>query len=157
MRDDLAARLKDLLSEELGLYRTLRAMVSRELEAILLNEDMEELLDILQEKDAVIFRLQLLVDSWQDALSDLGLQGTRGADGVWEQLLASLPEAHSGELSQALQETRAIAEELSKAEASAQEELERYLSGLREKLASMTRGREAVIGYTKMGGSTFVS
>ena len=157
MRDDLAARLKDLLSEELGLYRTLRAMVSRELEAILLNEDMEELLDILQEKDAVIFRLQLLVDSWQDALSDSGLQGTRGADGFWEQLLASLPEAHSGELSQALQETRAVAEELTRAEASAQEELERHLSGLREKLAAMTRGREAVIGYTKMGGSTFVS
>ena len=93
MRDDLPARLKDLLSEELGLYRTLRAMVSRELEAILLNEDMEELLNILQEKDAVISRLQLLVDSWQDALSDSGLRGTRGADGFWDRLLASLSEA----------------------------------------------------------------
>mgnify|MGYP000473863107 CR=1 FL=1 len=47
MRDDLPARLKDLLSEELGLYRSLRALVSRELEAIVLNEDMEELLNIL--------------------------------------------------------------------------------------------------------------
>ena len=65
--------------------------------------------------------------------------------------------AHFGELSQALQETRAVAEELTRAEAGAQEELERHLAGLREKLASMTRGREAVIGYTKMGGSTFVS
>ena len=60
MRDDLPARLKDLLSEELGLYRSLRALVSRELEAIVLNEDMEELLNILQEKDAVISRLQLI-------------------------------------------------------------------------------------------------
>ena len=99
MRGDLPARLKDLLSEELGLYRSLRALVSRELEAIVLNEDMEELLNILQEKDAVISRLQLLVDSWQDALSDSGLRGTRGADDFWEQLLASLPEAHFGELS----------------------------------------------------------
>lgn len=96
------------------------------------------------------------MDSWQDALSDSGLRGTRGADGFWDQLLASLPEAHSGELSQALQETRAAAEELTRAEAGAQEELERHLAGLREKLASMTRGREAVIGYTKMGGNTFV-
>ena len=156
MRGDLPARLKDLLSEELGLYRSLRALVSRELEAIVLNEDMEELLNILQEKDAVISRLQLLVDSWQDALSDSGLRGTRGADGFWDQLLASLSEAHSDELSQALQKTRAAAEELTKAEAGAQEELERHFAGLREKLASMTRGREAVIGYTKMGGNTFV-
>lgn len=155
MRDDLPGKIKDLLSEELGLYHALRMMVSRELEAIVLDEDMEALLNILQEKQALISQLQLLTDSWQDVLSELGLGGTRGSDGFWAQLQALLPESHAGEFSRLLQETRVAAEDLMKGEARAQEELEKHLGGLREKLASMTRGREAFIGYTKMGGNTF--
>lgn len=155
MRDDLPARIQDLLSEELGLYRTLRTMVSRELEAIVLDEDMEELLNVLQAKQEPIAQLQLLVDSWRDVLSEAGIQEIRGMDGFWDQLYTLLPEDRADEFTRILQETRTAAEELMKAEGRAQEELEKHLGGLREKLASMTRGREAFIGYTKMGGNTF--
>lgn len=155
MRDDLPGKIKALLFEELGLYHALRTMVSRELEAIVLDRDMEALLSILQEKQALISQLQILTDSWNDVLSESGLGGARGADGFWDQLQALLPEAHTGEFSRLLQETRTAAEDLMKGEARAQEELEKHLGGLREKLVSMNRGREAVVGYTKMGGNTF--
>lgn len=155
MRDDLPARIQDLLFEELGLYRALRTMVSRALEAIILDEDMEALLNILEEKQAPLSQIQLLLDSWNDVLSEAGIQEARGRDGVWERLRAALPEDCVGEFDRLLQETREAAEELVQAEARAQEELERRLAGLREKMASMTRGREAFIGYTKMGGNTF--
>lgn len=155
MRDDLPDRIKDLLSEELGLYHTLRTMVSRELEAIVLDEDMEGLLNILQEKQALIAQLQLLVDSWRDVLSEAGIREMRGMDGFWDQLHTLLPEDRASEFTRILQEARSAAEELMRAETCAQEELEKHVGGLREKLASMTRGREAFIGYTKMGGNTF--
>lgn len=155
MRDDLQARIHDLLSKELGLYLTLRTTVSRELEAIVLDEDMEKLLNILQEKDELISQLQLLVDSWSDVLSALGVREGRGMDGFWNRLCEALPEDHAEELTRILEEARTAAGELMKAEERAQEELNRHVGGLREKLASMTRGREAFIGYTKMGGNIF--
>ena len=150
MRDDLPAKIQGLLVEELGLYRALRTMVSRALD-----EDMEALLNILEEKQAPISQIQLLLDSWNDVLSEAGIQEARGRAGAWERLRAALPEDCVGEFDRLLQETREAAEELVQAEARAQEELERRLAGLREKMASMTRGREAFIGYTKMGGNTF--
>ncbi|RRD65850.1 flagellar export chaperone FlgN [Fretibacterium sp. OH1220_COT-178] len=155
MRDDLPARIKNLLSTELGIYATLRTMVSRELEAIVLNEDMEELLQILQEKQALISRLQLLADSWGEVLAEAGVEEVRGMDGFWDQLSSCLPAPYADEFAAILQETRSISEDLMKAEAHAQEALEKHVDELRTKLASMTRGRDAFIGYTKMGGSTF--
>ena len=130
-------------------------MVSRELEAIVLDEDMEELLNILREKQERISQLQLLTDSWNDILTEAGVRERRGSDGFWEQLQAILPRDHADDFFRILQETREAAEDLMEGEARAQEELEKHLGGLREKLASMTRGREAFIGYTKMGGNTF--
>lgn len=156
MRDDLPVRVQALLSEELELYLSLRTMVSHELEAIVLDEDMEKLLNILQEKDELISQLQLLVDSWSDVLSHLGIHEGRGMDGFWARLCEALPVNHAEELTRILEEARAAAGELMEAEERAQEELNRHVGGLREKLASMTRGREAFIGYTKMGGNTFV-
>ena len=82
MRDDLPARIQDLLFEELGLYRALRTMVSCALEAIILDEDMEALLNILEEKQAPLSQIQLLLDSWNDVLSEAGIQEARGRDGV---------------------------------------------------------------------------
>ena len=151
MRDDLAARLKDLLSEELGLYRTLRAMVSRELEAILLNEDMEELLQILQEKDGVIARLQLLADSWGDLLGSAGIAGPGSTEGFWERFRALFPDDR--EVSAMLDEARDAAEDLMKAGDESKRLLERYSAGLREQLTSMAKGRSAATSYERMGGA----
>jgi hypothetical protein len=127
-------------------------MVSRELEAILLNQDMEELLSILQDKQEVIARLQLLADTWLDAFPDLGLEEVRGTSGFWEKLGSLFSGEESVEFDRALAETRAAADDLMAAEAKVQEELEKHVQQLRDKMLRLTQGRSAFINYAKMGG-----
>jgi hypothetical protein len=146
------SKVKNLLTLELGLYTTLRKMVLREMEAVVLNENMEELLTILQEKQDVISRLQLLVDSWGDTFPMLKLEENRGTEGFWEKLAEFIPEEHTAELKALLAETRAAGEELTEAEKRVQTELEKHIQQLRGKMRQMTRGRSAAIGYAKMGG-----
>ena len=152
MQDDVLTKVKNLLTLELGLYTTLRKMVLREMEAVVLNEDMEELLSILQEKQDVISRLQLLVDSWSDALPMLEMKESRGTESFWEKLAALFPKEQTAELSVLLAETRAAGQELTEAEKRVQAELEKHVQQLRGKMLQMTRGRSALLGYVKMGG-----
>ena len=152
MQDDALSQVKALLDRELEMYDTLRKMAFRELEAIILNGDMEELLAVLQEKQEVISQLQLLSDTWQDALPVAGLSELRGTAGFWEKLLTLFPAEQSSELEQKLSKTRLAAEDLMEAEKKVQIELEKHVEGLRDKMLQMNHGRSAFIGYAKMGG-----
>jgi hypothetical protein len=127
-------------------------MVGRELEAIVLNNDMEELLQILKEKQEVISRLQLLSDTWMDALPAMGLEELRGTDGFWEKLSAVFAGEDFVVFEKNLTETRNAADDLMKAEKNVQDELEKHVQQLRDKMLQMRQGRSAFIGYTKMGG-----
>ena len=151
MPANLVRDAKGLLAQEIQLYKTLRTMVSREQEAIVLNEDMEELLQILQEKDGVIARLQLMADSWGDLLNSAGIAGPDGAEGFWERFRALFPDDR--QLSAMLDEARNAAEDLMKAEDESKRLLERYSAGLREQLASMAKGRSVAASYERMGGA----
>ncbi|MCL2009179.1 MAG: flagellar protein FlgN [Synergistaceae bacterium] len=155
MRDDVLNKVKNLLILEGDMYKTLRKMVSRELEAILLHKNMEELLSILTEKQEVISRLQLLADSWLDALPFVGIDELRGTSGFWNKLEELFSEEQAAELNDVLTETRATAEDLMEAEKSVQNELEKHVQQLREKMLELKHGRSAVIGYAKMGGGQF--
>jgi predicted ribosome quality control (RQC) complex YloA/Tae2 family protein len=150
--DDVLEKIENLLTRELCMYNTLRTMVSRELEAIVLNNDMEELLSVLQKKQEVISQLQLLSDSWLDALPLLKCGEARGVVGFWEKLSALFPEEQTSKLHRILSETRSAAEDLMQAEKKVQTELENHVHRLRKKILQMEHGRSAVIGYTKMGG-----
>ena len=152
MQDDVLNKVKNLLTLEYEMYGTLRKMVSRELEAILLHGDMEELLSILTEKQEVISRLQLLADSWIDALPLLGLDEPRGSSSFWDKLGALFSEEQTTELNSLLSDTRAAADDLKEAEKNVQTELENHVQQLREKMLEFKQGRSAVIGYAKMGG-----
>jgi len=152
LRDDALNKVKNLLILEGDMYGTLRKMVSRELEAIILRSDMDELLSILTEKQEVISRLQLLADSWMDALPHLGIDELRGSSGFWGKLSEVFSEEQAGDLQKVLSETRAAAEDLMEAEKSVQTELEKHVQQLREKMLEFKHGRSAVIGYSKMGG-----
>ena len=152
MRDNCLEKAKNLLIRELGMYLTLRKMVGRELEAIVLNNDMEELLNILQEKQGVISQLQLLTDAWADILPVQENGDCRGTIGFWDKVAAAFPETRAEEFRQVLAETRAAAEDLMEAEKGVQEELEKHVRQLRDKMLQMTQGRSAFIGYAKMGG-----
>ena len=152
MRDDALNKIRNLLILEGDMYGTLRRMVSRELEAILLHGNMEELLSILNEKQEVISRLQLLADSWTDALVFLGIDELRGTSGFWNKLSELFSEEEAADLNNILSETRAAAEDLMEAEKNVQTELEKHAQQLRDKMLEFKHGRSAVIGYAKMGG-----
>ncbi|MDR1978304.1 MAG: hypothetical protein LBQ42_06190 [Synergistaceae bacterium] len=157
MRDDTLDKVKNLLGLELNIYNRLRKMVSRELEAILLDGDMEKLLSILQEKQDVIAQLQLLSDTWLDALPMLGLEELRGTSGFWEKLSTLFSGEQAVEFDRILLKTRSAAEDLMEAEKTVQVELEKHVEQLRGKMLQVTHGRSAFINYAKMGGGYFGS
>jgi len=152
LQDDVLAKVKNLLALERDIYGTLRKMVSLELEAILLHKDMEELLSILTEKQEVISRLQLLADSWMDTLPFLEADELRGTPSFWSKLSSLFSEEQAAELNGVLSETRAAAEDLMEAEKNVQDELEKHVQQLREKMLEVKHGRAAFVGYAKMGG-----
>ena len=108
-QDKVLEQAKDLIQREIKFCRTLRAMISRELEAIVLNGNMDELADILEQKDGVISQLQLLADGWRDVLEDSGLQGSiSGTEGFGMRLLELYPD--DTELPALIEESREIAQ-----------------------------------------------
>ena len=151
----ILAQAKELISREIKLCRTLRAMISGELEAIVLDGDMDALYDILERKDEIISQLQLLADGWRDLLSDAGID-TSSADnkfpeGFGKYLLTLYP--NDAELPELIQESREIAESIIKAEDEAVYELDKLSSGLRGQMAARVHGRNAAASYARMGGS----
>ena len=140
---------KELVSREIKLCKTLRAMISRELEAIVLNGDMDELFMILEQKDEIISQLQLLADGWQDIIPS----SIHNTTGFVPQLLELYPD--DKELSGMLEESREIAQSIMMAEDDAKNELDKFTSELRSKMAMRAHGRNAAASYAKMGGSVF--
>lgn len=138
---------KELVSREIKLCKTLRAMISRELEAIVLNGDMDELFNILEQKDEIISQLQLLADSWQEVIPS----NIHNTSNFVPRLLELYPDDE--ELPEMLEESREIAESIIKAEDDAMNELEKFTSGLRSQMASRAHGRNVAASYAKMGGS----
>ena len=149
MQDKLLTQAKELVSREINLCKTLRAMISRELEAIVLNGDMDELLNILEQKDEIISKLQLLADSWQDLLLSYGVNAS--PEGLGKYLLEIYPD--DTELPLMLEESREIAGSIIRAEDDAISELDKFTSGLRGQMITRVQGRNAAASYARMGGS----
>ena len=156
----LSSNVKELLTRELELCRKLRAMISRELEVIVLDNDMDALLKILNQKSEVISEMQLLADSWLDVINDSDNSSADlnnknfnlNSEGfVAGKILAMFPD--NDEIKLLIDQTRDIADSIMKAEDQAQAELEKYAAGLRSQMASRTHSRNAAAAYSKMGGS----
>lgn len=150
----ILAQSKELISREINLCRNLRAMISRELEAIVLDGDMDALYEILERKDEVISQLQLLADGWRDLLSSAGINDVNNSnfpEGFGKYLLTLYP--NDKELPELIQESREIAESIMKAEDEAVSELDKLSSGLRGQMVNRVQGRNAAASYARMGGS----
>ena len=141
---------KELISREIKLCKTLRTMISRELEAIVLDGNMDELFNILEKKDEVLSELQLLADGWRDVLSSPTVNNFAPL-GLRTRLLELYPD--DTELPELIQESRDIADSILKADDNAISEIERYKSDLRSQMASRVQGRNAAASYARMGGS----
>ena len=129
-------------------------MISRELEAIVLDGDMDALLKILNQKSEIISEMQLLADSWLDIINDNNLENNNNLNNsgfVAGKILAMFPD--NDEIKLLIDQTKTIADSIMKAEDQAQAELEKYAAGLRSQMASRAHGRNAAAAYSKMGGS----
>ena len=146
-QDKTLQQAKDLIQREIKLCRALRAMISRELEAIVLNGDMDELAGVLEQKDGIISQLQLLADSWRDVIDD---SGTQSPDGFGVRLMQIYPE--DDELPALIEESREIAASIIQAEDEAISELEKHSAGLRSQMVSRVHAKNAAASYAKMGG-----
>ena len=140
---------KELISREIKLCKKLRAMISRELEAIVLDSDMDELFRVLEQKDGVLSELQLLADGWRDVLSNPVMRNS--PNGLRNRLLELYPDDE--ELPELIQESRNIASSIMQAEDNAIEELNKYKDSIRSQISSRVQGRNAAASYARMGGS----
>lgn len=153
MPDNLLIELQELLSRELAFYKALRLMVSHALEAIVIDQDMEELLKILNRKEAVLMQLEALPSQWKSLLEREAIQAERGSTAFWAQLSALAGKDSVSELKPLLDEVTAAADDLVKAEQESQKQLQKHLDSLRTKLSTLNRGERAAAGYAKMGGA----
>lgn len=140
---------KELISREIKLCKKLRAMISRELEAIVLDSDMDELFRVLEQKDGLIAELQLLADGWRDVLTNPAVGNS--PSGLRNRLLELYPDDE--ELPGLIQESREIAGSIMQAEDNAIAELKKYKDSLRSQISSRVQGRNAAASYARMGGS----
>ena len=150
MQYNVLEQSKELISREIKLCKTLRAMISRELEAIVLDGDMDELFRVLEKKDEILSELQLLADGWRDILNSPVINNIT-PNGLRTRLLELYPD--DTELPELIQESRDIADSILQAEDNAISELEKYRSGLRSQMASRVQGRNVAASYARMGGS----
>ena len=153
-QDKVLGQAKELIQREIKFCRTLRAMISRELEAIVLNGDMDELSEILGQKDEIISQLQLLADGWKDVLNEAGLpDNVKSTDGFGVRLLELYPD--DTELPALIEESREVAESIMKAEDDAISELEKHSAGLRAQMITRANAKNAAASYAKMGGGYY--
>ena len=145
----LLEQSKELISREIKLCKALRAMISRELEAIVLNGDMDELAGVLEKKDELITQLQLLADGWQDIIKNMKPipQGMN----MFTHLLELYPD--DSELPALIQETHEISNSIMTAEDDAISELEKYSADLRSQMVKRVTNKNAAASYARMGGS----
>ncbi len=149
MQSNVLEQSKELISREIKLCKTLRAMISRELEAIVLDGDMDELFKVLEQKDNILSELQLLADGWRDVLSNPIINNAQ--NGLRTRLLELYPD--DTELPELIQQSRDIADSIMQAEDNAIAELEKYKSGIRSQISSRIQGRNVAASYARMGGS----
>lgn len=153
-QDKVLEQAKDLILREIKYCKTLRAMISRELEAIVLNGDMDELAGILEQKDGIISQLQLLADGWRDVMDEAGLpENVKTTDGFGMRLLELYPD--DTELPALIDESREVAASIIKAEDDAISELEKHSAGLRSQMIARNNAKNAAASYAKMGGGYF--
>ncbi len=159
MQDNILTQAKELISREINLCKSLRAMISRELEAIALDGDTDELVRLAPKKDEIISQLQLLADTWRDLLCSYGLSENNDpvnvndnykSQGFGQKLLNLYPD--DLELRELVQETREISASIINAQNEAIIQLRQYADELRTKISERKAMHRAAARYSRMGG-----
>ena len=158
--DEIA--ILDLASSELEFFRSLKKLVQRSAELIK-SENMEELILVLEEKQTLISRYEVILNEWDNIGSSLGINGGRDNPDFWQLLLHELSGgstekgSFSGKIDSLLEQIKALADELVKMEDDSQEVLNEYVKRLRARISQVSKGRDACKGYASAGGSSLSS
>lgn len=152
MQDDFSENLSSLVSTELALYNELAFLVQKEGELVK-SGDMEGLLAILAEKQDVISRQELVQEGWNNICSGLGISEGRDGPVFWEKVASLLGTDGADDLKESLAVIRDTAGAVLEDELKVQALLEDHVEELRKEMLRINKGKKAVRGYTRSGGS----
>ena len=150
MQADLEKKLSSLVSSELALFNELALLVEKEEECVL-QEDMECLLNVLQEKQEVISRQEKIHEGWSFISSSRG--SSEGRDGPsFGSRLGELLGEGADDFKSSLSVIRDVAGNVLEQEIRVQGLLEKHVDSLRSQMAQVSRGKKALTGYSQAGG-----
>ena len=148
----------DLASSELEFFRSLRELILQSVDYIK-SENMEELVPVLQEKQAMISRYDVILEEWNKIGLCFNIKNGRNNPDFWNLLFqalsagSSLNGVFSVKIKSLIEQIKTLAEELLKTEDDAQEDLNEYVKRLRARISQVSKGRNACKGYASAGGS----
>ena len=148
----------DLASTELEFFRSLRELISQSVDYIK-SENMEELIPVLQEKQAMISRYDVIMEEWKEIGLSFDIKDGRNNPDFWTLLFQALPDKSSEnggfsvKIKSLIEQIKTLTEELLKTEDDAQEGLNEYVKRLRTRISEVSKGRDACKGYASASGS----
>jgi len=154
-----ATAILDLASSELEFFRSLKKLILRSADLIE-SENMEELMLILEEKQTVISRYEVILGEWNDIGLSLGIKvGCEDPDFrmlLFQSMPNESPEeiAFSAKLKSLFEQIKTIIDESISVEDNSQELLDEYVKKLRARISQVSKGRNACKGYASASGSS---
>ena len=140
--------VRTLVDEELGLYKSLEELVDTEEEKVLAS-DMEGLLLVLQEKQAIISQQEILLERWNQISIILGISEGRQEPIFWNALSKRVGEDGYGQIVKRIDEIKQLGQNLLDREGEIRQNLENNLAEMRKTLLKMGRNRVAMRGYSQ--------
>jgi flagellar biosynthesis/type III secretory pathway chaperone len=137
-----------LVEEELSLYKSLATLVDSEEEKVD-TFDMEGLLRVLEEKQTIISKQEVLLESWNKISSTLGLSEGREGPVFWNAIASSVGEKGYNQIVKHIDEIRELGQSLLDRECTIRGKLETNLAEMRKTLLTMGRNRVAMKGYSQ--------
>ncbi|MDL2263834.1 flagellar protein FlgN [Synergistaceae bacterium OttesenSCG-928-I11] len=148
MPTELFNTVNALVEEELELYKSLGELVNFEEEKV--NEsDMEGLLEVLQQKQSIISRQEVLLEKWNEISASLGIAEGREGPVFWNTLSQRIGESGYKQIVKRIDEVRELGQKLLDQESKIRQNLEENLAEMRQTLLKMGRNRVAMRGYSQ--------
>ena len=152
----------DLASSELEFFRSLKQLVLLSAELIK-SESMEELMPVLEGKQTMISKYEIILGEWNNIGLSLGMKvGCDDPDFrmlLFQAISHELCEESSFlvRLKSLFEQIKALAEESICIEDDSQEVLNEYVKRLRARISQVSKGRNACKGYASASGSSITN
>ena len=148
MPTELFSMVNSLIDEELCLYKSLESLIDTEEEKVD-SSDMEGLLRILEEKQSIISRQEVLLEIWNKVSGMLGISEGREGPMFWNAIASRIGEKGYGKIVRRIDEIKELGQVLLSREDKIRDKLEANLAEMRKKLLSIGKNRVAMKGYSK--------